>query len=177
MKIPQKILSYLDKIGCRYKILDHRKVYTAIDKARTLKIKDSLVGKTVVLKFDRDYAIALMPSDKIVDIQKLKKILNLQRKKEDKKAVKKVDFAGEKWIKLNLKGAKMGAVPPFGDLWKISTIADAGFLKNKKIILNSGSHYNSFELIPSGFKKLIPGLIVGSFAKKRPAKKKKKIKK
>ncbi len=176
MPIPKKVLNFLDKNKVKYKTLEHRKVYTAIDKAKTLKIKESLVGKTVVLKFDRDYAIVLMSSDKIVDIQKIKKILNIQKKKENKKTVKKISFAGEKWIKLNIKGIKQGSVPPFGNLWKLPIIADLAFLKNKKIILNSGDHYSSLELTPAVFKKLIPELIVGSFAKKRPAKKKKKKK-
>ena len=171
MAIAKKILNFLDKNETKYRIVEHKKVYTAIDKARTLKMKDSLVGKTVVLKADRDYFILLMAADKIIDKVKIKKILSQWRKKNNQKVFKKIDFAKEKWIKENLKGAKMGSVPPFGVIWGIETICDDSFLRNKKILINSGDHYSSLEMTSSNFKKILPEMIKGSFSKKRKKKK------
>ncbi len=170
MAIPKKVLNFLDKNKIKYKELEHRKVYTAIDKAKTLRIKESLIGKAVVLKVDRDYVVALMSADKIINKQKLGKVLSQQR------LVKKIDFAKEKWIKDNLKGAKMGSVPPFGDLWKIPVLAESSFLKNKKIVLNSGDNKFSLEMSPPEFKKINSDLILGNFTKKRLVKKKTKKK-
>ncbi len=168
MPISKKVLNLLDKNEIDYEIVEHKKVYTAIDKARTLKIKEKIVGKTVVLKADKDYVLAVMSADAIIDKKKIEKILS----KNKGKIIKKVDFAKEKSIKENLKQAKMGSIHPFGVLWKINIIVDENFLKNKKIILNSGDYYNSIKTTSSLFKKLMPDLIIGSFTKQKKKKRK-----
>ncbi len=172
MAIPKKTIDFLEKSGMKYEIIDHRKIYTAIDKARTLKVKEKLVGKTVVIKADRLFIIALISADEILDINKVTKILDskLERK------VKKISFASEKWIRENLKGMKEGVVPPFGTIWNLPVLVNTGLLKNSKIVVNSGDHKQSIRLTSTSLKRLIPGIIEGSFSKKRPVKPKKKKK-
>jgi len=160
--IPKKVSNLLDKNKIKYKELKHKKVYTGRDKANTLKIKKSLVMKTVVLKADRQYLIVTVPCEKIIDIQKAKKILSSKEKK-----IKKVGFAKEKWIKENLKGIKTGSIPPFGLLWKIDTMIDRSVLRAKKAVFNSGNHYFSIEMDGNVLKKVVPDLITGDFTKKK----------
>ena len=169
MAIPKKIINFLEKSGVRNDVITHRKVYTAIDKARTLKMKAHLVAKTVVLKVDRLPLIALIPADTMLDLEKLKKILGTEKK------VRKINFASEKWIKENIKGMKEGAIPPFGSIWGLPVLVDKGLMKNTKIVVNSGSHTQSIRLTPSALRKLIPGLKEGIFSKKKPVKKKKGV--
>jgi len=170
MVIPKKIINFLEKSGIKNDVIYHRKVYTAIDKARTLKIKDSLVAKTVVLKVDRLPLIVLISADAILNLERLKKVLDSGSEKK----VKKISFASEKWIKENLKGMKEGAIPPFGSIWGFPVLVDKRLMKNARIIVNSGSHRESIRLTPAALRKLIPDLREGIFSKKRPVKKKKK---
>lgn len=173
MPIPKKITNYLDKQNLKYNVLEHRKVYTGLDKARTLKTKENVVGKTVVLKLDKFYLIALLAVNRSIDLEKIIKKSEIVFNKK----IKKASFAQEKWIKENLKGMKEGAIPPFGDVWKLRTFIDKSFLdKNKKIILNSGDHRNSIETTPNSFKKIIEDPVIFIFSKAR-VKLKKKIKK
>ena len=109
----------------------------------------------------------LLPADKNLDKKKLKKVVNHWRKKEGKKTIKKISFATETWMKKNLKGVKVGAIPPFGNLWGLSTLIEKSLFKNKKIIVSGGDYSFSVEVSPKVFKKLIPDLIVGTFGKKR----------
>jgi len=164
MGIPKKIINFLNKSEVKYEVIKHRPVYTAIDKARTLKIKGGLVGKTVILKSNKSVFIVLIPAETIVNLEKIEKILNL----------KKVGFANEKWLKENLKGVKEGAVPPFGPIWNLPVLVDKLLLKNSKIIINSGERTESIQLTPSGLRRLIPNLKEGFFSKKKIIKKKKK---
>ncbi len=170
MAIPKKIINFLDKSEIKNEVIDHRKIYTAIDKARTLKTKDSMVAKTVLLKADRLPLIALISADSILNIDKIKKILDSGSEKK----IKKISFANEKWIKENIKGMKEGVIPPFGSIWGLPVLADKGLMKNSKIIVNSGSHTQSIRLTPASLRKLIPDLKEAIFSKKRPVKKKKK---
>ena len=153
MPIPQKVIKFLDKKKVKYEIANHRTVYTAYDKAATLKVKPNIIGKTLVLKTSGGLVIALIPGNRNLDKQKFKKVVK----------VKTIDFVSETVMKNKFKGFKIGAVLPFGDLFKIPAFVDGGLLKEKKIFLNTGIYEASFKVSPKVVEKL--GLIRGNFAK------------
>ena len=169
MAIPQKIIKFLDKNKVNYEIIKHRTVYTAFDKAATLRVPPKIIGKTLVVKLDKNPALVLIPANKNLDKQKLKKIAK----------AKSVDFIKEAWMKKNLKGIKIGAIPPFGNLWKscpkaargagcrLPTFVDRGLTQNPKIIVNSGEYTFSIKIKAGDMKKLIPDLVMGNFSKPR----------
>ncbi len=161
----------LDKNQVKYEIIKHRTVYTAYDKAQTLRIPEKIVGKILVVNLGnrgvalrrpcgagKKFAFVLIPANKNLDKIKFQKI----------SGAKKIAFAKEAWMKKNLKGIKVGAVPPFGNLWGVSTFVDRALLKQPKIIVNSGDHNFSIKLKPAALKKIIPDLVVGNFTQTKP---------
>jgi Ala-tRNA(Pro) deacylase len=158
MKIPAKIIKYLDKAKIKYEIINHKTVFTAYDKAATLKIKPNVIGKTLVLKADKDLIMALIPGNKNLDLGKIKKAAK----------AKKADFISETIIKNKFKGIKLGAIPPFGELWKLPLFIDRGLIKEKNIFISSGIYEASFKLSPKVFEKL--GAQKGVFSKAKSAK-------
>ncbi len=154
MAVPQKIIKFLEKNKVKYEEIRHRTVYTSHDKAQTLKVPEKIVGKTLVVKLDRNFALVLIPANKNLDKGKLKKIAK----------AKKVDFAKEGWMKKNLKGVKVGAIPPFGSLWGLPIFIDQSLMKERKIIINGGDYSGSLKISPAVLKKLIPDLSTGSFS-------------
>ncbi len=157
MSVPQKLIKFLEKNKTKYEIIKHRTVYTAFDKAATLRVPPKIIGKTLVVKLDKNQALVLIPANKNLDKQKLKKIAK----------AKSIDFIKEAWMKKNLKGIKIGAVPPFGNLWKLQTFMDRGLVQNPKIIVNSGDYVFSIKISPSVLKKIIKDLVIGNFSKAR----------
>ena len=170
MAVPKKIIKYpsvakggdermfidfREKAGAKYEPIKHRTVYTAYDKAQTLHLAEKMVGKTLVLKIDKGISVALIAANKNLDKNKLKKLAK----------AKKIDFVSEKIIKNKLKGVKVGAIPPFGNLWGLRTFIDKSLLKEPKIIISGGDYNWSIKISPANFKKLIPDLITGSFSK------------
>lgn len=155
MPIPKKVLNFLEKARVKYEVIEHRTVYTAFDKVQTLKVPERTVGKTLVLKINSSLALVLIPANKNFDKSKFKKI--------SKK--KKIDFAKESLIKNKIKGAKVGAVPPFGNLWNLPTFIDRALLKERKIIFNGGDYRSSIKIRSADLKKLIPDLVIGSFSR------------
>lgn len=165
MPIPKSILSFLDKNKVKYEIIRHRTVYTAIDKASTLKIKPQQVAKTVIVSLDgKDHALALIPANKNLDKKKLLALINKQRQKTALKSFKKIDFAAEKWMKTNLKNAKLGAAPPFGPLYKLPAFIDNAIAKQAKIIINGGDYQFSLKITPASLFKSDKTIIKGSFS-------------
>jgi len=180
MKIPQKVIKFLDENKIKYEIVNHRTVYTAYDKAATLKVKPNIIGKTLVLKTDKDLVIALLPGNKNLDKNKFLKVANdwlnkkeeinshgririMSRAKRGTLRYSHADFISEKLMKNKFKGIKIGTIPPFGNLYKLLTFVDRGLLKEKNIFVNSGIYEASFKILPKIFEKL--GGVFGNFAK------------
>ncbi|HLN19401.1 MAG TPA: YbaK/EbsC family protein [Patescibacteria group bacterium] len=165
MAIPAKITKYLDQNKYKYQIVEHKTVFTAWDKAQTEKVKPIEVSKSLVIKMDNDYALALVPSNKKLDKIKLLKVMNTKRKKEKLKNYKKLDLAKEVWMKKNLPG-RVGATPPFSGLLKLPVFIDATLTKNKKIYVGSGEYTNSF-LVSTGQYLKTEKPVKGSFSMKK----------
>lgn len=155
MPISKKIKNFLDKAKVKYELIEHRTVYNAYDKAQTLKVPEKTVGKTLILRTGKDLTIVLIPANKNLDKKKFQKIAK----------AKKIGFVSEKLIKNKLKGVKVGAIPPFGILWKLKTFGDRSLVNQPKIILNAGDTQWSIKINPAIFKKIIPDLILGNFSK------------
>lgn len=182
MSISKKLQKFLDNNKVKYEPIEHRIVYTAFDKAQTLKIPQKIVGKTLIVKFNpigksaasygvgKNHALVLIPANKNLDKKKLLKIANKWQRcliPDVKHKIKTVNFVKEAWIKKNLKGVKIGAVPPFGNLWKLPTFIDRSLIKQSKIIVNGGNWNWSIKISPAVFKKAISDFIIGSFSKAR----------
>lgn len=166
MAIPKKLIKFLEDNKIKYEIVEHRKVYTALDRTATQKEDPKAVVKTLVMKLDNDYALALLPADKNICRKKFRAVVNKERKKNDEKSVRKIDFAKEAWMKKNLVG-KVGATPPFGSLFKMRTYVDAPLLNRKELQASSGEYTESIVIRPRDLQKLEPELIKGSFSKKK----------
>lgn len=161
MPIPKSILKFLDSKKAKYEIISHRVVYTAQDKAATLKVDPKSVIKTVVVKIDKDYAIALISANKNLDKIKLRVIINKNRK-TDARPVKSVEFAKEAWMKNNIPG-KIGANSPFS--CDLPVFVDNILLKQNKFIVNSGEYNQSFEMTRQNFEKAMGEYVKGNFSK------------
>lgn len=160
IKVPKKVEGFLAKVGAKYELVGHRTVYTAFDKAATLKIKPGTVAKVLTLKIGKELVLAAMGSDKNLNIEKLQKLAKTE----------KIAFAKEKAIVETFKGIDPGAIPPFAGLWNVKVFCDKKLLEAPKIILPSGSYEASLKITSGGLKKINPEIIIGNFSSSRPKK-------
>jgi len=167
MAIPKKLINYLENNKVKYELIEHRIVYTAWDLVQTLHLKKPAeVIKTLIVKTDKDCVLVLLPSNKNLDKAKFKKIVNQWRKKQELKAIKKIDFVKEVWMKKNIKVGKLGVIPPFGKLLGMPVFADNAVLKPLKVIVNAGDYGVSLKINTKDLIKLEEP-IKASFGKKK----------
>lgn len=159
----KKLTNFLDKNKIKYNIVEHKKVYTTYDSAQTQKVPLKTIGKTLLVKGDNRFAFVVLSGHRRLDIQKLKKTMNKYLEQEGEKKVKKLSISNEAQIKRNIT-KKIGALPPFGSLYKYPTFADKLLLKNNKLNLNAGSFTESLEITSAQYKKAEQP-IEGSFSK------------
>lgn len=154
-QVSNHITKLLDQAKVKYKILEHKVVYTAHDAAQTTKKKLGEIAKVVLVKADRDLALIVVPAGKYVDFKGIKKTLK----------AKKILLASEKDIEKYLK-TKVGLLHPFGSQYNIQTLLDKGMAKTKKMIASAGSYTHSVEIALKDFEKLVKP-IKGTFAKSK----------
>ncbi len=159
----KKLENFLKNKKAKFKTINHRKVYTAWDSAATQHINIKTVAKTLLVKADNDYYFVVLSANKKLDINKLKKVINKERKKEDLKAIKRISLCSETVVKKKIVG-KEGALSVFGSFYGYKTFVDSLLLKQKKINLNAGSFTESLEMTPANYKK-IEEPIIGSLGK------------
>jgi len=142
MAIDKKLEKLLEQNNIKYKVLEHRKVYTAYDAAETQHVKLSEVAKAVLLKGKKGLYLAVLPAGNNSDFKKLGNLIG-----------DKVSMAKEKDITSNLK-TKVGLVTPFGSLFKLPVFIDNKLTKAKKLILPAGSYTESVQIKTSDYLKL-----------------------
>jgi len=81
MAVSRKLLKLLNDQKAKHEVIAHKKVFTAFDKAATLKVKASQVAKTLAVGLDREYAIVVVSSHRNLDFSALKKVCNTFTKK------------------------------------------------------------------------------------------------
>jgi len=143
---PKKIINFLEKNKIKYELLSHRTVFTAHDKANTLRLPEKIIAKVLLIKADKERIFALLAANKRLCKKKFKKAINAKRKKEGLKPAKKIDFVKEAWMKRNMKDVDLGAMPPFGSLWKVETMADKSLMRQKEIVIPAGKYIFSVKV-------------------------------
>jgi Ala-tRNA(Pro) deacylase len=154
MATAKNLEKYLENNRVKFKIIEHKKVFTAHDSAETQHIKLGEVAKGVLLKGKKSLFIAVLPAAHNCDFKSLSKIIK-----------EKVGMAKEKDIASKLK-TKVGLITPFGSLYNLPVYMDKKLIKNKKLNLPAGSYTESVTLSVKDYVKLEQP-ILGNFSVKK----------
>jgi prolyl-tRNA editing enzyme YbaK/EbsC (Cys-tRNA(Pro) deacylase) len=170
MAISKKIIKYLEAMKYKSEIIEHKTTYTAFDTARTTqklekKVKPEEIAKTLAIRADKYYALALVSANKRLDEKKLLKLINLGRKKNKETPLRSLELAKEAWMKKNLLG-KVGATPAFNDIQGLDIYIDTVLAKQKFIRIGSGEYEYSIKVPVKQYLKYEKP-VIGSFGSKK----------
>lgn len=132
MAIPKKIKQYLDDKGIDYEELVHKTVYTAYDAAQTLKKQLKEIAKTILVEADKTHVLVVLPADKKIDMDKLKKALG----------AKKISIPSEK-VMIKVLKIQPGTLSSFGRFHNLEVVVDKAMLGAKKAVVSTGSFTDS----------------------------------
>jgi len=171
MAIHPRLKKHLEINKVKYEIIPHRKVFTAIDAAATLRVKLEEIAKSLVIKADKNYYMLILAANRSVNLAKLKKAL---------KAGKVIIPKESELVKVL--HVKPGSLTGFGSLHNLDVVVDKGFIKAKKAIFASGSLSESVKIGVKDYLKLENALShafsdIKKVKLNNPFKKSKKVKK
>lgn len=139
------VLEYLNENHLKYRVSEHKPVYTADQLATVENVSPRQVAKSVVVKVQGRYVVCVLPADRKIDIYALQKHFDADS----------VELAGEKELEHLFADSEIGAEPPFGNLYNLPTLMDKTLAKDKEIVFLGGKHDQSVWLSMKDYRRLV----------------------
>jgi Ala-tRNA(Pro) deacylase len=114
----KQLKEFLDSHHVQYIVISHSLAYTAQGLAAITHIPGNQLAKTVIVKVDGTLTMAVVPGPCHVGLKQLKSSLNAQA----------VEVASESEFKSYFPDCETGAMPPFGNLYGITVLAERSFI-------------------------------------------------
>jgi len=153
--VTSKVKEFLDSTDIHYKNINHPLAFTAQETAASIHIKGREFAKTVMIKIDGQFAMAVLPASHRIDFELMKSILDAG----EVKLCTETEF----WNKFP--DCEAGAMPPFGKLYDMDVYMTKSLLNNKEVFFNAGSHTDAIELTMDEFNRIVSPIVL-DFTKK-----------
>jgi len=146
----KQLKEFLDRERIKYVSISHSPAYTAQEVAASAHITGKELAKTVIVKLDKQMAMAVLPANRKIVLQDLREVTGSDQAK----------FASEDEFKQQFPDCETGAMPPFGNLYGMAVYAAASLADNEEIAFNAGSHTEIIKLAYKDFERLVKPKVV-----------------
>jgi Ala-tRNA(Pro) deacylase len=133
------VVRYLDDQGVRHEIIEHRTTHTAVAEARAAGVPPEDAAKTIALRDEQGYRLAVIPASARLDLGKVRALLG---------AGKALRLATEEEMASDFEDFEVGALPPFGPLLPAAEILDRRLLEHERILCSGGDHRHGVLVDP-----------------------------
>ena len=146
-----QIVNLLRSNDCWFETFEHEPVRTSEEAAKTRPGYTLHQGaKAIIVRVkrsepDKKFVMLVFPADQRFDNTKVKILLN----------AKDIRFATEQEVLELTGGVQPGAVPPFGNLFNLTVIADPALFENERIVFNAGDRCLSVAMKSEDYKRLV----------------------
>lgn len=145
MAVSTDIKAFLDENKITYQVLAHEKAITAQEVAQKQGVPGKQVAKTVVVKADGKFMLAVLPAIYRVNLQELKKAIG----------AKEMSLAAETEFQTLFPDCELGAMAPLGALYHMPVWVDETLSWDKEIVFNAGSHTETIKMSFLDFERLV----------------------
>ena len=145
MAVSTDLKAYLDHNGVQYQVLTHDRALTALEVAQKQGVPGKQVAKTVVVKADGQYLLAVLPSIYKVNLPELGKAVG----------ARDIALAAEIEFKNLFPDCELGGMSPLGPLYHLKTWVDESLTMDKEIVFNAGSHTETIKMSYKDFERLV----------------------
>jgi Ala-tRNA(Pro) deacylase len=146
----RRIREFLDGSAARYVAISHSPSYTARETANSTQIPARKMAKTVVVVLDGNLALAVVPANKDVNLELLRRRANAHGAR----------LADESEFADRFLGCKLGTAPPFGNLFGIDTFIDPDLIRRREIAFAAGTHTDVIVMWAADYQRLVQPTLV-----------------
>jgi Ala-tRNA(Pro) deacylase len=140
-----KLKEYLNANGVAHAIIPHPLAFTATSVAGAAHIPGREMAKTVVVNLDGHLAMAVVPADRKVDLDRLRRATGALS----------AELADEREFIGDFPECEPGAMPPFGNLYGMAVYVEPHLAADRQIAFNAGSHTELISMAYKDFERLV----------------------
>ena len=146
----QKLQDYLDQHEIQYVTISHSPAYTAQRIAELTRIPGKELAKTVIVKIDDKFAMAVLPASRRVNLRHMQEAIGADD----------VTLSSEEEFRELFPDCEVGAMPPFGNLYNMGVYVAEQLTEDEEIAFNAGSHSELVKMSYSDFANLVTPQVV-----------------
>ncbi len=140
-----QVMEFLDQADVKYEICEHVPVFSAQGLAAIEHEHGKYVAKPVIVKADDRYIMCVLPAPHKVDLGKLKGQLDAES----------VELADEEEIGALFPDCELGAEPPFGNLYELSTVIEKSLEADDHILFQAGTHGKALRMNMADYRAVV----------------------
>ncbi len=135
MSMAPTVQRFLDRQHIPYRLLHHTYTETMMSTAVASQLPARQVTKGVVLRDDEGFIMAVVPSDRTVDIESINRRMN-----------RLLEPASQQDVNILFRDCHDGAVPSLGQAYNIPVIWDDALAEEQDCYFESGDHTDLIRL-------------------------------
>jgi len=152
MSIAPQLRQFLDESQAAYDIVEHRPTRSAMETAKSCDIPAERLAKAVLLDTaDDDHLLAVLPSDRRVELAELRTELGSKPRLSNEAEVGKL-----------FRDCELGSVPPVG--YGVETIVDDTLEQQPDVYFEAGDHKSLVHMNGAEFSRLTQNARHGRFS-------------
>jgi Ala-tRNA(Pro) deacylase len=130
MAVSASVQEFLRRANIRYAVFAHVPAFTARDEAAAMAVPEPDWAKTVICFADGEPIQAVVPADLEVDLERLRKLAGAES----------LRLAHEDELQWLFPDCELGAMPPFGPLYRQQVFVDKALAYEDEVVFNAGTH-------------------------------------
>lgn len=144
MTIPARLKSHLDEAHVSYSPISHVPTRSPQYAGAVMYAPGEKVAKTVVLRGGEKNLLAVLPASYHINLKKLSVLVGAP-----------VGLLEEKECNKLFPDCEPGAVPPFGELYRLPVYLDEALAEDPKIIFSVGTYSDAIRMGNADFVRLV----------------------
>ena len=153
--VTQTVQEFLRRSNVAYSVFQHTPAFTAQEEAAVTHVPGRNWAKPVVCFADGEPIMAVVAADREVDLDRLAELARAHE-------IRLADESELRWL---YPDCELGAMPPFGPLYKQPVFVDDALSRDDEIVFNAGTHTDAICMRYADFAALARPT-VGRFAER-----------
>lgn len=153
MTIAPRLHQLLDQHDAHYEVIEHSPTRSSMQTAETCHVPGRQLAKAVLLEADDDYLLAVLPSDRRIQLSELRSELGREPRLVREESLGQV-----------FDDCVSGAVPPLGDSYGVAMIVDDSLRNEPDIYFEAGDHGSLIHVDQAEFSRLTRRARHGQFS-------------
>jgi Ala-tRNA(Pro) deacylase len=145
MDCKERLQTYFREHNVSFETATHSEAYTAQEVAAALHVSGHQLAKVVMVWAGDELTMTVVPASGRVDLRQAAEVLGADKARLASEA----EFAGR------FSDCKLGAMPPFGNLYDLPVVADPALAECDDIVFSAGTYADSMKIAYDDFERLV----------------------